>query len=315
MKNKLKDALPKQPTLNGVYRGVIEDNDDPEKMGRCRVRIFGIHSEEKAQKDFDGVPTEHLLWAEPVTPLFGGSSGLGVSSVPVKGSMVTLYFDGGNIMRPMMFGTTVGKPSEKAKPQKGFNDPDGVYPLENRLDEPELHRLARDNFEDTAIEYREDKRDLNVSLPGWRGDEEKKWDEPIPYYKKTENKHPHNAVLSAPGGIVIEIDSNPEEPRLHIYHPSNTFIEIDKEGNMIFRNEGDRFEITIKSKNIHVKGDLNQTVDGGKNDVVKGSEVRDIAGSQTEGVTGNVDVAVGGNTTHVTSGNTVVRAAEIHLNP
>ena len=28
------------------WSGVVEDRDDPEKLGRCRVRIFGWHTDD-----------------------------------------------------------------------------------------------------------------------------------------------------------------------------------------------------------------------------------------------------------------------------
>jgi len=41
--------------------GVVEDNNDPLKMGRARVRIFGFHTDNLAE-----LPTAGLPWAIPV---------------------------------------------------------------------------------------------------------------------------------------------------------------------------------------------------------------------------------------------------------
>ena len=38
--------------------GVVEDRDDHEKLGRCRVRVFGVHTD-----DLIAIPTEDLPWA------------------------------------------------------------------------------------------------------------------------------------------------------------------------------------------------------------------------------------------------------------
>ena len=59
--------------LFGIYKGVIEDNNDPEKMGRCKIRVIGIHSPNKTKKNMDGVPTDEIPWAEPALGLFEGS--------------------------------------------------------------------------------------------------------------------------------------------------------------------------------------------------------------------------------------------------
>jgi len=58
-----------------TFTGVVEDRHDPEKLGRVRVRCFGLHSESKTD-----IPTEDLPWAQPLLPVTqSGISGLGVS--------------------------------------------------------------------------------------------------------------------------------------------------------------------------------------------------------------------------------------------
>jgi len=39
------------------WYGVVEDNNDPLKTGRCKVRIFGWHSE-----NLNEMPTSDLPW-------------------------------------------------------------------------------------------------------------------------------------------------------------------------------------------------------------------------------------------------------------
>src|SRR5574343_1328023 len=59
-------------SINGFYRGFVEDNEDPLESGRVRVRILGIHSLDPAE-----VPTANLPWAEPVLPLsYSGGANL-----------------------------------------------------------------------------------------------------------------------------------------------------------------------------------------------------------------------------------------------
>ena len=60
LKNNPQDFMPKDDKLHGIYRGVVEDNKDPEKMGRCKIRVYGVHSEKNTQDEYDGVLTEHL---------------------------------------------------------------------------------------------------------------------------------------------------------------------------------------------------------------------------------------------------------------
>lgn len=83
--------------------GVVEDRNDPLRLGRCRVRIIGYHTE-----DLELLPTEDLPWAMPVMPAnSAGTSGVGWSPTgAVTGSWVVGFFaDGENGQHPMFFGT------------------------------------------------------------------------------------------------------------------------------------------------------------------------------------------------------------------
>lgn len=82
--------------------GVVEDRNDPMKLGRCRVRIFGYHTDNK-----DLLPTEDLPWAWPIQPITSaGLSGKGSSPLgPLPGSWVVGWFlDGKDSQQPAFFG-------------------------------------------------------------------------------------------------------------------------------------------------------------------------------------------------------------------
>ena len=46
------------------WMGVVEDRKDPMKIGRCRVRILGYHSEDKGE-----MPTDSLPCGYPAMPI------------------------------------------------------------------------------------------------------------------------------------------------------------------------------------------------------------------------------------------------------
>lgn len=69
-----------------TYIGIIEDNNDPKKIGRCRVRVVDI---------FDKIPTEDIPWASPWKDINGNQF-----NIPDKGKVVTVVFDSGNIYKP-----------------------------------------------------------------------------------------------------------------------------------------------------------------------------------------------------------------------
>ena len=96
---------------NTFYYGVVEDRNDPMKLGRVRVRVLGVHSENAAM-----VKTEDLPWAPIILPTTSGFSGIGVSPTGIiEGTWVVVYFaDGVNCQNPVVIGTTVGiNPAEK----------------------------------------------------------------------------------------------------------------------------------------------------------------------------------------------------------
>lgn len=94
-----------------LYTGVVENRDDPLEIGRCQVRIVGLHTENKVI-----LPTADLPWAHPMTPITSASmNGIGQAPVgPVNGSWVLIMFTDEDEQQPIMMGTLPGIPQSKA---------------------------------------------------------------------------------------------------------------------------------------------------------------------------------------------------------
>jgi len=280
----------KTNSFQGIYRGVIEDNNDPEMLGRCRVRIWGLHTDILEPDELEGIPTKNLPWSEPCLGLLEGSiSGNGLFSVPLQGSHVFLFFEGGNWMSPRYFATVPGQPSDSPDPKLGFNDPNGLLPRSDRLGEPDWHRLARGVTEETVVDW----RNQNIEKGIIKADGET-WDEPE---SPDTAVYPNNIVLSTHRGITIELDSTEGAERIHVYHPSNSYIEIDAVGNLIFRNDGNRFEITRGERNKHIHADDNETIDADKTSKIKTDETIDIGHDRIKGVGNDDTETIGRNRT------------------
>ena len=95
--------------------GVVENRTgDPLKLGRCQVRIFGHHTENKIL-----LPTEDLPWALPSLPTNNSQN----FSVPKEGDYITGFFaDGESSQNPIMTGVLPGLKSQVSG-QSGFQDP------------------------------------------------------------------------------------------------------------------------------------------------------------------------------------------------
>lgn len=89
-----------------LFYGIVEDRDDPLQIGRCRIRIFGIHN-----PDTEVMPKEDLPWAMPVQSISSAAAfGIGHAPLgPVPGTHVIGYFaDGIDRQIPFFFGTIAG---------------------------------------------------------------------------------------------------------------------------------------------------------------------------------------------------------------
>ena len=143
-------SLYSNDSLRGAqfFVGVVEDRDDPEQLGRVRVRAFGIHTEDK-----DKIPTDTLPWATPVMPYTSASiSGIGRSPTgPVEGTWVIgIFLDGGEMQQPAIIGTIVGNPVEPMDKTKGFSDPNGWYPI---IEDENVVVKAIDDRGNATVEY------------------------------------------------------------------------------------------------------------------------------------------------------------------
>ncbi len=112
------------------FFGIVEDRNDPLKIGRVRVRVHGIHTDNKLE-----LSTPDLPWAQVLLPTTtAGLSGIGMQHGLVEGTTVFGYFRDEAMQDPIIFGVAVGIPQTGYKVDafgnellrsvdKGFNDP------------------------------------------------------------------------------------------------------------------------------------------------------------------------------------------------
>lgn len=129
------------------FTGVVEDRNDPDKLGRVRVRCVGYHTD-----NIQKIPTSDLPWAWVMMPTTSSAlNGIGESpSFIVEGSWVIGFWrDPQTMQEPIIMGTLPGVPSETPNKDKGFNDqredPDyGPYPIRTSTDS-DVNRLAKND--------------------------------------------------------------------------------------------------------------------------------------------------------------------------
>ena len=92
-----------------LYTGVVENRQDPFKLGRCQVRVVGLHNHDKSL-----LKTADLPWAYPLQPITSaGISGIGHSPLgPVEGSWVIVMFRDEDQQQPILLGSIGGIPQD-----------------------------------------------------------------------------------------------------------------------------------------------------------------------------------------------------------
>jgi hypothetical protein len=131
------------------WYGVVEDNADPLKTGRVRVRIFGYHTD-----NLQELPTKDLPWAQPsLSP-----SNSKTFSPPRLGDYVMGFFsDGESAQAPVIMGVFPGFETSYDK-SKGFSPQSNLQPasppsgqIQYQVGQPTLAPLARGVVANTAI--------------------------------------------------------------------------------------------------------------------------------------------------------------------
>lgn len=271
------------------WQGVVEDRQDPLKLGRCRVRILGYHTDNKV--DGVGIPTQDLPWATPSQPITSAAmNGIGTTPMgPVEGTWIFGFFrDGKNAQEPVMMGTFGGIPEDKPNSVVGFNDPNDKYPQSSSLtdapwgaglNEPDTNRLAvaDSSKEHPVIEAKKKSRtDNNLGIDIPIANVDTKWNEPeVPYAAN----YPSNHVRQSESGHIEEWDDTAGEERIHVYHRTGTFEEIHPDGTTVHKIVGDNYTIKAKSDNVHIVGNCNITIDANANWYVKGNVEQQIDGN------------------------------------
>jgi len=311
------------------YYGVVESRADPKQLGRVKVRVLGIHTEDKTQ-----LPTADLPWAAVVSH-DGSNSGLGTSpSFYVEGTWVLVDFFDVDMQEPYVIGGIPGVPAALGNPDVGFNDPNrrstdsssddyklSVYPAAvNTSDVHENARgsltaaspVARDSIRKTAVPTA-DFDSTTVSTVGGSltvaASDGSTYDEPlvvddtdndstkIGTYRPTYTK---NHVYSTEKGHLLEFDDTEGYNRLAITHSAGSYQEYSNDGTYVSHIVSKMFEVVSSDKSSLIEGDVVETIDKGLK-----LKVNKLGASGN-----NYDIEVGENA----SLNIMVRTGDVNLN-
>lgn len=268
------------------FYAVVENRLDPLKLGRCQIRIAGLHTDDLVE-----LPIEDLPWAYPAQPITSGAlNGVGDAPIgPLEGTWViglTRDVKGYNDL--VFFATLGGIPQEISKPNLGFNDPIGRYPLKDYIAEPDTNRLTRNEKIDKTIVDLKEKNRINAF---YSANVSAKLSEPVSMYDAI---YPFNHVKQSESGHFFELDDSPEGERIHLFHRAGTFLEFHPNGDKVIKVQGNSTEITIKDDKVYVRGSKFVSVDGNEEVLIRGNQDVRIVGNQTINILGSQEINVEG---------------------
>ena len=309
------------------YYGVVESRADPKQLGRVKVRVLGIHTEDKTQ-----LPTADLPWAAVVSH-DGSNSGLGTSpSFYVEGTWVLVNFFDEDMQEPYVIGGIPGVPAALGNPDVGFNDPNrrstdsssddyklSVYPAAvNTSDVHENARgsltavspVVRDSIRKTAVPSADFDSTTVSTVDGSltvAASDGSTFDEPLVVdggtsdtvgtYKPTYTK---NHVYSTEKGHLLEFDDTEGYQRIAITHSAGSYQEYSNDGTYVSHIVSKMFEVVSSDKSSLIEGDVVETIDKGLK-----LKVNKLGASGN-----NYDIEVGANA----SLNIMVRTGDVNLN-
>lgn len=141
--------------------------------------------------------------------------------------------------------------------EKGFTDPNANYPTKDYKETVDTNKLATGEVAGTIIQEKNINLMKGAKLPF--GDA---WDQPESPYRA---QYPYNKVTQTESGHIVEIDDTPGSERLHIYHRSGTFVEIDANGSIVKRTVGSSYEIIDRNGKIAISGRADISINGACN--------------------------------------------------
>jgi hypothetical protein len=238
------------------FIGIVEDREDPKKLGRVRVRIFNVHPfTSSGAPDKTNVPTDHLPWANPINSIISAgmigaiNDGVGLSptGILVGSTVFGFFLDGNECQMPVIFGTIAGA-----------------------VGKDETNEVPRNATGTNAVSGLKNSSKIGAASP-FPG-------EPASPYSA---KYPYNKTLRTEAGHIVEIDDTPSKERIHIMHKTGAYVEIDQQGNIVIKTVKDRYDVAKSNHNEYVGGNVNVRIKGNVNVLVDGTYTVESKGNMT----------------------------------
>lgn len=141
--------------------------------------------------------------------------------------------------------------------ERGFIDPTANYPSSSYENISEVNKLAQGEAAGTVVQKKNYERMIGAKLPGGEA-----WDQPLSPYK---GEYPYNKVIQSESGHIFEVDDTPGAERIHNYHRTGTFEEIDNTGSKVTRIVGTSYTVIDQNGKIYIAGRADVSIAGNCN--------------------------------------------------
>ena len=137
----------------GKHRGIVVDNNDPEKLGRLKVKVPSILGNEVVTG-----------WAMPCVP-YGGAADQGFFFIPEVNAGVWVEFEAGDLEFPIWVGTYWAKPGgENEVPKPADTQSPPTRKIIRTLKGNSIEMEDKDKYEVFIIKYCDGKNTNTVTM-------------------------------------------------------------------------------------------------------------------------------------------------------
>jgi len=280
-----------------MYFGIVKNINDPEKLGRVKVKVFDIH---------DNIETYELGWSQVMmggnTPAINGqghSVNLTAEVLWKYGELLPVDNAAKNIHVDSLTVDTDTFPALGDIKIIG-SLVCGIFldPLQQEFMVMGSLPTKSNNIEDNNIRVRGEADPNADDLVGI-------YQPPSPYAPQ----YPYNHVYETESGHVKEYDDTPGHERIMERHKSGTKYEIDANGSKVERIIRDNYQLVMGHDTLEVKGNVRIVVSGNCDLAVAKDLNAQVGGNMSSIVTGNSTSTIGGNLTADITGATNITSA------
>ena len=87
-------------------------------------------------------------------------------------------------------------------------------------------------------------------------------------------EYPYNKTITTRNGHVIELDDTPGKGRIHVFHSSGSYIEMNPDGSIVTKAMGDDLSVTMNNKSmVAITGDVKIIASDGQITIISEKDI------------------------------------------